>query len=297
MTDSCQPYRDSNGCLITPECAAVAAQPAYVSQAVVTGWNAGANSIQMLDGDVFARFTVPAGVIGVRMGFKGARAQPTLPSLITHGFYFQRGIHDQFQVTENGAAKTTFGDRAESDVFEIRRVKGAVTYWRNGVLLYSSAVPSTGPVLVNACLYQSGDGAPGGEEKQVAARLAAPASDISNPDYQGELTSGVAQTNVGSNPNNSGYTNDWYWMVYVPSGSTKLTVTLAGEGIAAFGETGAVGVTTKLPSAFQTAGDIDWFYQGDPITGTVTPVTPGWYRVMLDVETGFTGFTLTATVT
>lgn len=162
MADAENSYIDANGCIISPEVPAVAPVPAYVRTTPVLGWNAGANSIDQLDGDVFTKFTVPAGVTGLYMGLKGARAKPTLPSLITHALYFERGVQDQFRVVEGGVTKTALVARGADDWFEIRRVAGAVTYWRNRALVYTSATPSSGPVLVNACLYASGDEAPGG---------------------------------------------------------------------------------------------------------------------------------------
>lgn len=289
-------YYDANGCLVTPEAPAVAPAPAYVRQTPNTGWNAGANSIDQLDGDVFARFTVPTGVTGLYMGFKGARARQTLPSLITHALYFERGLQDQFRVMEHGVAMTAFASRAEADWFEIRRVAGTVTYWCGGKLIYTSLQSSSGPVLVNACLYSSGDAAPSGTGGVENAAPSVPTDDTANPDFQGVLSLGVIKP-IASNPNNPDYAHDWYWMVYVPAGSASMTITLGGADAAAFlSGDGSVGATQLAPSQFQTSPDVPWFYNANPPTGVVTAPAEGWWRIVLDTNVAYSNLTLKVSV-
>lgn len=165
MTDACQPpYFDSDGCFVTPACSGIDPVAAYIETKAILGWNAGANSIMQLDGDVHAVFGMPQGTVGVIVGFKGARSRQTIPDLVTHGMYFQSlaGV-DMVQVIERGQPKTTLQPRSALDTFEIRRAFGKVTYWQSGTMIYESVQPSVGPVLVNACIYASGDDVPGGE--------------------------------------------------------------------------------------------------------------------------------------
>ena len=158
MSDPYAPYFDTSGCLVTPARPAIAYQPARIEQRAVTGWNAGANSIDQLDGDLHVVFAMPMGVAGVVLGLKGSRRKQTVPELIEHGFYFQSlGGTNLVQIIERGVAKSTNAARAANDTFEIRRVGGAVTYLKNNVRIYSSSQPSRGPLVVNTCLYASGD--------------------------------------------------------------------------------------------------------------------------------------------
>lgn len=157
MTDACAPYKDASGCTVWPACPPVAYVPARIEQQLVLGWNAGANSIDELDGDLHTVFMMPA-VAGVVIGLRSGRAKQTIPDLIEHGLYFAtfagvRMVH----VVERGLGATSNLPCDESDTFEIRRVAGRVTYWRNGALLYASNARSTGAKVVNACLYASGD--------------------------------------------------------------------------------------------------------------------------------------------
>lgn len=140
------------------ECPAIEAIPPTVTEHPVIGWNAGANSIDLLDGDVHTVFDIPTPCAGIVLGFKQSRAFQTRPELIQHGFWFTPIGGRLFgYVTEMGARKTPAVARNHTDTFEIRRRGGVVSYFVNDVLLYTSLARSTGPVLVNACLYATGD--------------------------------------------------------------------------------------------------------------------------------------------
>lgn len=158
MTDIYDPYYDENGCLVTPEQPAVTYVPARIERRPIIGWNAGANSITQLNGDMHTVFSMPLGTAGVVVGFRGGRTRQTVPDLIEHGLYFQSaGGYDMVQIVERGAPKTELVERGADDTFEIRRTYGRVTYWQDATLLYTSVAKSTGVKVVNACLYASGD--------------------------------------------------------------------------------------------------------------------------------------------
>lgn len=157
-------YYDGAGCLVCPEQAAQAYVPAHVERRAVLGWNAGANSIDVVDGGLRMTTDMPLGVIGAIVGLKGERTKQTIPSLIEHGWYFQKvGSADLVQAIERGVlVGSSITGRTSTTLFEIRRVNGRITYWKDDVQVYVSAVPSTGAKLVNCCLYASGDNAPSG---------------------------------------------------------------------------------------------------------------------------------------
>lgn len=159
MTDSqTDPFYDQFGCLVSPELSAIPRVPARVDQTPVLGWNAGANSITELDGDLHAQWSMPAGTAGVVIGLRSGRERQIVPELVEHGLYFQSVAGaDMVQVIESGTPVTELVLRTAEDVYEIRREAGNVTYWIGDTPLYASKVPSLGAKIVNACLYASGD--------------------------------------------------------------------------------------------------------------------------------------------
>jgi hypothetical protein len=151
-------YYDSDGCLVCPEQKAQAYVPAHIDHRAVVGWNAGANSITTLDGNLHTVFNAPSDITGLIVGLKGVRSRQTLPDGIEHGWYFQAlaGAH-MARVIERSVGKTSAASYTASDVFEVRRVNGKVTYLKNGVAVYTSTSVSSGAKVVNCCLYASGD--------------------------------------------------------------------------------------------------------------------------------------------
>lgn len=153
-------FVDDSGCVVCPALPAVADQPARVETKPVVGWNAGANSIAVLEGGLHVEIdNMPPNVAGAMLGLRSPRGQIYVPWLEEHAFYFfSTGGVDFVQVMESGAAM--LGSpivRANGDSFDIRRFGGYVTYWVNGEKVYSSAVKSLGPKLVTGMLYASGD--------------------------------------------------------------------------------------------------------------------------------------------
>lgn len=157
-------YYDAAGCLVCPEQDAQAYVPARIEQQAELGWNAGADSIDALDDDLNTVFDMPMGVVGVVIGLKGGRSNPTVPGLIEHGWYFQKqgGVNVCQPIERGTPIGTPFAGRVEATSFEIRRVGSTVTYLRDGALVATSTTPSHGPKVVNTCLYASSDSVPSG---------------------------------------------------------------------------------------------------------------------------------------
>lgn len=136
--------------------------PPWVESRPRYGWDAGANSRQELDGDVFVRFTQPV-VVGVVTGFTHNPDAVPDPTRISHGFYFYtdaaRG-QSYVQVYEAGITRGGRMVHYPEDEFRIQRVKGEVSYWCGGERVYTSATPSTGPVRVGTSLFATGDQVP-----------------------------------------------------------------------------------------------------------------------------------------
>lgn len=154
-------YYDAAGCLVCPEIPPSVGHAARVVSEPNLGWNSGANSVVMRDGDVRLAFTIDAIPAGTYVGLKGSRSGVTAPELITHAFYIYGIAGAAFvEVRERGARQGAASAYTLGDLLEIRREGGRVSYWLAGVKLRDSQLPSYGPVLVNACLYSAGDTIP-----------------------------------------------------------------------------------------------------------------------------------------
>jgi hypothetical protein len=146
-------------CTDCPAIEAVVGVPAHYDNETRFGWDAGANSVIMLDGDLHVVFHVAAGILGMVVGFKALRFMPTQPALVAYGLYFTMvNGSNKVLVQEMGVTLTSAVSYGDGDQFEIRRSGGVVTYWHGATKLYTSNVRSDGALLVNACLYASGDG-------------------------------------------------------------------------------------------------------------------------------------------
>lgn len=160
--DATDCYYDSDGCLVCPEVPASTGHATRVVTDANLGWNAGANSIAMLDGDVRMAIAPDAIPAGMFVGLKGSRVGPTAPELLTHAFYiYAAALGKAFvEVRERGVLVGVATAYTLGSLLEIRRDGGRVSYWIAGAKVRDSAVASRGPVLVNACLYSAGDTLP-----------------------------------------------------------------------------------------------------------------------------------------
>lgn len=148
-------------CIDCPAIPPTPGTPSYIASTPVAGWNAGANSIRSLAGDLYTRFRAQfAGAVLV--GLKPNRAWQFSPELVPFGLLFQYVAGQRYaRVVEFGVPRTTAQPYDSDDDFEIRRRRGQVTYLRHRPgstqQLHASSMSSGGVLLVNACLYLSGD--------------------------------------------------------------------------------------------------------------------------------------------
>ncbi|MBS0227090.1 MAG: hypothetical protein JSS23_00155 [Proteobacteria bacterium] len=144
-----------------PGAPAIPAQPEVDSIDYREGWNAGATSIDALDGDVHTVFSVDIHAAAI-VGFCASRPDVTDYTQITHGFYFDRdpmiGAR-RCAIMESGGVVGAWFACAVDDVFEIRRqtADGTVTYNVNATDIYTSARPLFGVIQVGTSLYMAGD--------------------------------------------------------------------------------------------------------------------------------------------
>jgi hypothetical protein len=60
------------------------------------------------------------------------------------------------RVYENGTLKSSFGSYVPGDKFRVAVEGGVVKYYKNDVLLYTSTIAPTYPLLVDTSLYHTG---------------------------------------------------------------------------------------------------------------------------------------------
>ena len=133
----------------------VTAEGSALTKTEVSSWgNSGAASLQSIPGDGAVEFTVTvtrANTLTFGLSSSNINAHySTIDYAIkmTYGGYLQ--------VYENGLHKGDFGAIQIGDVLRIERTGSTVDYKRNGSVFYTSAVPSTGDLIGDAALYQSG---------------------------------------------------------------------------------------------------------------------------------------------
>lgn len=147
-------------CTVVPGRPGVAPTPARYESVTIREWNAGANSVDELDGDVSLRFDT-ARAEGTVIGFTQNRDIEAVGTIerITHGFYFHYTASGAsvYRVIESGKSVTAPAPHVPTHTFEVRRVGTTVFYFVEGVEVYRSRVPSSGALSVGSALYASGD--------------------------------------------------------------------------------------------------------------------------------------------
>lgn len=117
------------------------------------GWNAGARSIDRLDGDVSVTFRVDvASAVAV------ALARTAVTDFHYRGLPFVLLFRDgEVTVWESGIRRTEPLPFAPEDRFSISRIGGRVQYKQGNQVLYDNPDGGTGPLVVTAALYGGGD--------------------------------------------------------------------------------------------------------------------------------------------
>lgn len=135
--------------------------PAVVNVDDRAGWNAGAQSIGVLNGDVHCVFQ-PAVAVAGAIGFLRDAANPVPVASVSHGFYFDNDPatgDKRFSIIENGVRKSAPDSYTTATDFELRRVgAGVVTYKYNGATIYTSIIPLFGATAIGTTLFRAGDG-------------------------------------------------------------------------------------------------------------------------------------------
>ena len=143
-----------------PEQQAIPPSPAVPASAAQTlydfniGWNAGARSIDAIEGLGEFEFKVSHGVAGAVVGITGKDPDTGIKS-IPHAVYFNGPI--AYAMTYGVAGKLLGGNQSDT-VWKLKRsVDGEVTILRNNVEVHAFAEKSFGTVFLDTSLYSGGD--------------------------------------------------------------------------------------------------------------------------------------------
>jgi hypothetical protein len=119
------------------------------------GYDAGASSVERVEGDGYLEFTTPECGTERYVGLNDADTSTAIAD-IDYGFRFAPlgGV----EVWENGKRKAVVAQSyVPGDVFRIAIDSGAVKYYVDGQLVYTSATsPSSGQLVVDTTFYQQG---------------------------------------------------------------------------------------------------------------------------------------------
>lgn len=127
-------------------------------------FDAGARTVAEFSSDGFFTFSVEQAtgiVCGLNTLDSGAEETEIL-----YGFYLESGL---VRIVERGVFKTAFVSYTPvTSVFRVERINGRVRYYKDGTLLYTSPVLSTGTVFLDCSLYAAGDTILGGDQEDYA---------------------------------------------------------------------------------------------------------------------------------
>lgn len=136
----------------TPPTPAVPMVPGQWRADMNLGWNAGAQSIQRLGGDLFTTFQVGQAV-GIGVGFSRQRGADDYRAIE----FCMRFVNGQLRIFEGGTARTNNRAYQGSDFFTILRVDSRVEYRHNNDVVYRSERLSTASLIVVTALYSGLD--------------------------------------------------------------------------------------------------------------------------------------------
>ena len=150
-------------CTTYPAVPAVQAIPPRVEVTPIFDWNAGANSADEIEGDARVVFTMLQCVAAI-VGFTTDREAVGSPDRMSHAFVFTTSPTGQAlaQVREGAQVRTAALPYVPDETeFQIRRIGNAVTYLRDGAILYTSRAPiDAGMLSVGCSVYATGDRVP-----------------------------------------------------------------------------------------------------------------------------------------
>lgn len=119
----------------------------------VDGFNAGAVSVDTLDGDGYVEFRPGDAVSDVVAGLSHGNGNAS-KNEIDHGI--QLAADGFFGVVENGTFLRNYGTYTASDSFEVQVAGGGVTYFKDRIPFYTSTAVPTFPLLLDSSIRTPG---------------------------------------------------------------------------------------------------------------------------------------------
>lgn len=154
-----EPGEPEEVCVTYPAVTGIPRTPPSVEFRPVLAWDAGANSIQELDGDVRTVFSLEQPCVGIAVGFVTHRDYVEDYSRIVVGVLFtQTGAGaPMMQVIEYGVSRTDAMPYPLGTPLELRRAQGVISLWSEDVRLYESPELVDGPLIVGCSMFATGD--------------------------------------------------------------------------------------------------------------------------------------------
>ena len=127
---------------------------ALIKTDATAGWGyGGAASVQSIPGDGAVEFTALETDSYRMLGLSNGNASASYDTI---GYAIYVRNDGTVRVYENGTNRGDFGTYQSGDVLRVERTGSMVAYKRNGEVLYTSAVPSTGELIADAALHDLG---------------------------------------------------------------------------------------------------------------------------------------------
>jgi PKD repeat protein len=120
-----------------------------------TAWNAGANSTAVLTSGTNGWVTMQALETNTYRVF-GLAAPNATANITDINYGIQLRDNGNVYIVENGISLGIFGAYNTGDIFKVERVGTTITYYRNGVLLYTSLVPSATDLIADISIRNVG---------------------------------------------------------------------------------------------------------------------------------------------
>jgi len=124
----------------------------------IDGWNAGASSTNVLlaNSDGYVEITVTESGYHRSIGLSMVDESPT-PEDIDYRFYLlSSSTSENLLIYEKDKYIGEFGSYQVGDKLKINRVNNQIQYLKNGILLYTSIITSTSPLMMDVSLYETG---------------------------------------------------------------------------------------------------------------------------------------------
>jgi len=119
-------------------------------------WDAGACTSTTIAGNGYVEMTVLETGKYRALGFSVSGACSTNWNTIDYGVYLKGGgTPTEYAIVENGTERVAGLTYAADDKFTVQRTGTVITYYKNGALVYTSLVASSGSLMIDSAYFNS----------------------------------------------------------------------------------------------------------------------------------------------